>query len=602
MREKAIKSSHLFHIPVMGTGFTVDTPLKVARYGISSVISLLDDVLIEQMRKFHSLKNGLPFKPIRSHDKDSRANRITAYLELLDELVRRQVDSLRSSGFEPGSEITRYFEMLPDSPVKQSYLEMLDTVDQAEKIRMQNTLRTYAVPGDIDVNIMTKADRDRYHLGKKLPKEFSEATAALRGFARSPLRSSIIFSAGFNPRLFEYLLQCDDFFPDDNGVINKKIILKVSDFRSALIQGKYMAKRGLWVSEYRIESGLNCGGHAFALGGIVLGPILEEFKRQRTNLIDNLHMMYSRALNKMDRPSVSDPFDVRVTVQGGIGTAEENNFLMDYYKVDGTGWGTPFLLVPEVTNVDDAHLRKLLDANEDDIYLSDSSPLGVPFWNLRESASEMTRRQRLADGRPGSPCPKGYAAIDTEFTRVPICTASRGYQQLKLKQMDNGNPASLRRDEFQERVLIKSCICHDLAGGATLKNNIDPDAVPAVCAGPNIVNFSKIASLEEMVSHIYGRLSLLTNPERPHMFIRELKLNIEHFQDEFQKSKKGLIERTSKYFQTFKENMESGAEYYRRLADEYSAEQKERFLRELDTLMEEIEALLPSPAMVLSTA
>ena len=31
----------------VGTGFTIDTPLKVARYGISSVVSLVDDVLIE---------------------------------------------------------------------------------------------------------------------------------------------------------------------------------------------------------------------------------------------------------------------------------------------------------------------------------------------------------------------------------------------------------------------------------------------------------------------------------------------------------------------------------------------------------------------------
>ena len=29
---------HKFYIPVMGTGFTTDTPLKVARYGISSVV------------------------------------------------------------------------------------------------------------------------------------------------------------------------------------------------------------------------------------------------------------------------------------------------------------------------------------------------------------------------------------------------------------------------------------------------------------------------------------------------------------------------------------------------------------------------------------
>ena len=51
------KSVHTFHIPVMGTGFTIDTPLHVARYGISSVVSLVDDMMIEQMRKYHSMKN-----------------------------------------------------------------------------------------------------------------------------------------------------------------------------------------------------------------------------------------------------------------------------------------------------------------------------------------------------------------------------------------------------------------------------------------------------------------------------------------------------------------------------------------------------------------
>ena len=36
----------------MGTGFTIDTPLKVAHLGISSVISIIDDVLVEKMRKY----------------------------------------------------------------------------------------------------------------------------------------------------------------------------------------------------------------------------------------------------------------------------------------------------------------------------------------------------------------------------------------------------------------------------------------------------------------------------------------------------------------------------------------------------------------------
>ena len=141
------------------------------------------------------------------------------------------------------------------------------------------------MPGSIDVNIMTKGDRDAYRDGQKLPPECGDASAALRGFASSTLSSSIVFSAGINPRLYSYAAKFDDFFPDENGQLKKKIILKVSDFHSAEVQGKFLAKRGLWVSEYRIESGLNCGGHAFATNGHLLGPMLEEFKQKRPELI-----------------------------------------------------------------------------------------------------------------------------------------------------------------------------------------------------------------------------------------------------------------------------------------------------------------------------
>ncbi|MEY3690178.1 MAG: hypothetical protein RIT37_1740, partial [Bacteroidota bacterium] len=34
---------HDFHIPVMGLSFSVDTPLKVAHYGISSVVSIMEE-------------------------------------------------------------------------------------------------------------------------------------------------------------------------------------------------------------------------------------------------------------------------------------------------------------------------------------------------------------------------------------------------------------------------------------------------------------------------------------------------------------------------------------------------------------------------------
>jgi hypothetical protein len=56
-----------------------------------------------------------------------------------------------------------------------------------------------------------------------------------------------------------------------------------------MIQGNFLAKKGLWISEYRIESGLNCGGHAFATEGMLLGPIMEEFKLKKNDLIQSAH-------------------------------------------------------------------------------------------------------------------------------------------------------------------------------------------------------------------------------------------------------------------------------------------------------------------------
>ena len=68
----ATAAPHTFHIPVMGTGFSVDTPLKVARYGISSVMSIGDDILIENMRRYHCRLNGIDFVPINADEEDSR--------------------------------------------------------------------------------------------------------------------------------------------------------------------------------------------------------------------------------------------------------------------------------------------------------------------------------------------------------------------------------------------------------------------------------------------------------------------------------------------------------------------------------------------------
>ncbi|OGR88856.1 MAG: hypothetical protein A2992_09260 [Elusimicrobia bacterium RIFCSPLOWO2_01_FULL_59_12] len=591
---------HLFHIPVMGTGFTIDTPLKVARYGISSVISLVDDDLIEQMRKYHSQASGEGYDEISDRDEDHRARRITAYLNLLHRLIERQVSALQAAPFEPGSELTLYYEMLPEGPRKEAYREMLQTADVEERARRQAELRRLPAPGTIDVNIMTKLDRDVYRAGEKLGPEQGDAMAALRGFARSDLRSSVVFSAGMNSRLYSYAAQFSDFLPDGEGRLKKKIILKVSDFRSAAIQGKFLAKRGLWVSEYRIESGLNCGGHAFPTDGLLLGPILEEFRTKREALAEELFAICNAALLARGRPSFAAAPRHRVTAQGGIGTAQEQELLLAYYRADATGWGTPFLLVPEVTHVDEAHLRKLIAATEEDVRLSDCSPLGIPFWSLTNSASEAARRRRIEEGRPGSPCPKAYLALNTEFTPVPICPASQAYQRLKLRQLAEATMTEDERALAREGALRKACICHDLAGGATVKNDIDPAATTAVCPGPNIVNFKRIVTLREMVGHIYGRLSILANRERPHMFIAELKLYADYLREESRKVSLQCSARAREYLTLFKANLLAGISHYQRMAD-HLAGQKARFLEDLHRLRLEIEAIeIPSCTPTLS--
>jgi hypothetical protein len=589
-------SAHSFHIPVMGTAFTIDTPLRVAKFGISSVISLVDDVLIEQMRKFHCEKAGEDYEEIGPDAEDSRAKRITAYLNMLGQRIKDQMIEVQNSAFEAGSLITKYYEMLPDSPLKKIYHKMLGSEDNQEKQELQQRLRTLAVPGSIDVNIMTKLDAERYHHGQLFSGDKSDALSALRGFAESDLSSSMVFSAGLSRRLYSYAANFKDFFPNSLGELKKKIVLKVSDYRSALIQGKFLAQRGLWISEYRIESGLNCGGHAFAAQGTLLGPILEEFARNRQSLVETLQKTYAKALDKAGWTGTKLPDSCKITVQGGIGTAAEQKMLLEHYQVEGTGWGTPFMLVPEAVTIDDEHLAKLAAAGEEDVALSDSSPLGVKFWTLRNSASEENRRGRIAAGKPGSNCPKGYARTTTEFTERPICTASRGYQKLKLLELEQHGHSPEQLSVLKEQVMAKACICHELSGSAMQKYGIDPTVAPAVCCGPNIANFSRSASLSEMVSHIYGRLSLLTNPQRSHMFITELKLYIENLQEELQLAALELSMRSEDYISEFKSNLLEGIHYYRSLAGEAIEEKKAQFLSELDALQAELETLLPVTA------
>lgn len=594
---------HTFHIPVMGLAFSIDTPIKVARYGISSVVSIVDDILIEHMRKQHALGHGEEYTPITTKDHDCRARRITEYLNLLQRIVHNQIASLRASAFEKGSEIVKYFEMLADqSPLKALYHRMRDAADDATRTHLEQELRSKIVPGDIDVNIMTKLDRlAPPKNGQQLPQEFSDALSSLRGFAKSNLSSSVVLSAGLNSRLFSYMAQFPDFIPDENGNLKKKVTLKVSDYRSAYIQGKILAKKGIWVSEYRIESGLNCGGHAFPSDGDLLGPILEEFKVRRSDLVHELHELLCAALTEKGVQVPAEPLPILITVQGGIGTAKEDEFLREHYQVDGTGWASPFLLVPEATNVDEQTRQQLARATKDDFYISDSSPLGVPFNNLRNTTGEQQLLQRVSAGKPGSPCEKKFLCSNTEFTKDPICTASSQYQRLKTKQLTDLGLPSEELDRRLGKMHEKTCLCEDLAATALNNNGHASNPLPvAVCPGPNLAYFSRIATLEEMVGHIYGRLQLMTSSNRPNMFINEIRLNIDYLKKEIQKAWDSISAKEHARFATYRQNLQEGIAYYKSLIPELVKESeryRETMLTQLLELEEElISIIIPSPA------
>ena len=414
---------------------------------------------------------------------------------------------------------------------------------------------------------MTKLDKDNFINDEQLPIEFNDAHAALRGFANSTLESSVVLSAGMNPRLYSYFENFSTFFPDANNQLKKRITLKVSDFRSAMIQGNFLAKKGLWVSEYRIESGLNCGGHAFATEGYLLGPILEEFKEKKEQLIQSAHELMVKALAQKGLHVPEQALDLKITVQGGVGTAEEHDFLLEKYNVDSVGWGSPFLLVPEATSVD-KHTRALLaGAKEEDLYLSHISPLGIPFNTLRGTTNEKFKQKRIDDNKAGSSCPKRFLALSKEYEAKGTCSASKKFQDLKLAELDQQKEA-LSAEMFEKRknsITEKACLCVGLANASYLENDIKIKGQAQgviICPGPNMAYFDHEVSLSKMMQHINGKASVLGDENRPNLYVKELKMYLDYLKNEIESFSNEITAGQIKKWNAFKNNLIGGIGYY----------------------------------------
>lgn len=597
---------HTFHIPVMGLAYTIDSPIRVAQYGISSVVSIADDDLIEKMRNFYSTKFNLPYEEITQKFHDYRAERITSYLNLLDKIVKQKFESFKTELAESKTTLENFMSMLPNSSdIKKGFQNLLeDGISFKENI--QHYIESHLSPGNIDVNIMTKLDKDNFVKNEQLPIEFNDAHAALRGFANSNLESSVVLSAGMNPRLYSYFENFSDFFPNENNELKKKIILKVSDFRSAMIQGNFLAKKGLWVSEYRIESGLNCGGHAFATDGLLLGTILEEFKEKKELLVQSAHDLMVKVLQQKGMTIPDQPLNLKITVQGGVGTSEEHEFLLNTYNVDSVGWGTPFLLVPEATSVDQATRNLLINAKERDLYLSNISPLGVPFNTLHGTTNEILKQKRIQENKAGSSCPKKFLALSKEYDPHGICTASKKYQDIKLAELENIKE-TLSTDSFEKskiKITEKSCLCVGLANASYLENDIKIKGQAqgvVICPGPNMAYFDQEVSLKDIAGHIYGNKSVLRAYNRPNFFVKELKMYVDYFINEIESISGEITASQLKKLNSFKANLLEGIEYYYNLFDSslYFKNETEKIKYQIDFYKLELTSVkIPVPERV----
>ncbi|MBQ3778995.1 MAG: hypothetical protein II835_13180, partial [Fibrobacter sp.] len=334
---------HKIHIPVMGICYTADTPIRVAHLGITSVISLVDDGLLEEYRMAYAERLGLDL----GSPQTTRIGRIRSYLDFVADEVERKFTRLCACRFDGGSDKDLYFLMLPlDSRLRVEYDGIFAKTGLA-RIAAEAALTEKMEPGEIQANIMVGLNHEE------------AAFDAVRGFAASKVSGALVLSAGVNLSVFEEIAKCKDFYRTGTRPPKKKIILKVSDYRSALVQGRYLAKKGLEVYEYRIESGVNCGGHAFFESKKLLLDVVREFVEKRKELFETTCSMI--AANVPVQGILPPPSPARITAQGGLCTPEDIETVMSL-GIDGVGVGTPFLLVPQATSMDKATRRMLAAA------------------------------------------------------------------------------------------------------------------------------------------------------------------------------------------------------------------------------------------------
>ena len=198
-------------------------------------------------------------------------------------------------------------------------------------------------------------------------------------------------------------------------------------------------------------------------------------------------------------------------------------------------------------------MKQLQDAKEKDLYLSNVSPLGVPFNSLKNSSKEIEKFQKIEEGKPGSSCPRKFLALSNEYGTQGVCTASRLFQKNKIEE--NG---------ISSQITDKTCLCMGLAATAVINYEVDTRESKGVsiCPGPNMAYFSKELALFDMVHHIYNDVQNVVRSDRPNMFVNELGMYLNYLSEKIEEHKNNWGRKSGRYLNSFTANMNEGIDYY----------------------------------------
>jgi hypothetical protein len=228
--------------------------------------------------------------------------------------------------------------------------------------------------------------------------------------------------------------------------------------------------------------------------------------------------------------------------------------------------------------------------------MSDVSPLGVIFNNVRGNGMDLKKEAQNKAGKYGFPCTKKYLALNPVPEKQTICTASKEYQRDKIKELKEQNLNEMEFEKQLSKITDKACLCNGLTASTLMANDLDvkmEGTAVSICPGPNLAYFSSLYSLKRMVDHIYGRANVMERTDRPNFFVKEINMYIEYLGGKLEETVKPITDKQKKYFVTFYDNMEKGVEYYKQLFLNYKTQlddstSKNNLMQDLENMKMEL--------------